>query len=174
MRRLSGCLTGQLTGAGCCSPVQRRLTPLHASKFRAGAYLRRAQFSTIVTNSVMPQVLVVTGPTAVGKTQLSLALAQQLRGEIISADSVQVYKGLDIGSDKVNVLDEKGQLHAPVNSLEACADRTIRAARCAPSSARRPACHSRLLCWRFLQSSNSCFAKYCAGLCLFPGSFVRW
>lgn len=48
-----------------------------------------------------PRVLVLTGPTAVGKTQLSLALAEQLDGEVVSADSVQVYKGLNIGSDKV-------------------------------------------------------------------------
>ena len=50
-----------------------------------------------------PQVLVLTGPTAVGKTQLSLSLAERLGGEIISADSVQVYKGLDVGSDKARV-----------------------------------------------------------------------
>ena len=49
-----------------------------------------------------PQVLILTGPTAVGKTQLSLSLAERLGGEIISADSVQVYRGLDIGSDKVH------------------------------------------------------------------------
>ena len=48
-----------------------------------------------------PKVLILTGPTAVGKTQVSLALAERLNGEIISADSVQVYRGLDIGSDKV-------------------------------------------------------------------------
>ena len=58
----------------------------------------------------LPQVLVLTGPTAVGKTQLSLALAQQLKGEIISADSVQVYKGLDIGSDKVSACVYKSSL----------------------------------------------------------------
>lgn len=52
-----------------------------------------------------PRVLVLTGPTAVGKTQLSLALAERLDGEVVSADSVQVYKGLDIGSDKVCLLD---------------------------------------------------------------------
>lgn len=46
--------------------------------------------------------MVITGPTAVGKTELSLLLAESLHGEIISADSVQVYKGLDIGSAKVN------------------------------------------------------------------------
>ena len=46
-------------------------------------------------------MVVITGPTAVGKTQVSLALAESLNGDIISADSVQVYRGLDVGSDKV-------------------------------------------------------------------------
>ena len=46
----------------------------------------------------------LTGPTAVGKTEASLLLAQRLGGEIISADSVQVYRGLDIGSAKVEFL----------------------------------------------------------------------
>jgi len=54
--------------------------------------------------SAKPKVLVITGPTAVGKTAISLALAEQLNGEIISADSVQVYKSLDIGSDKVQLV----------------------------------------------------------------------
>jgi len=45
--------------------------------------------------------MVLTGATAVGKTQLSLQLAKELDAEVISADSVQVYRGLDIGSDKV-------------------------------------------------------------------------
>ena len=47
------------------------------------------------------KVIVITGPTAVGKTRLGLELAKKLGGEIISADSVQVYRGLDVGSDKV-------------------------------------------------------------------------
>ncbi len=48
-----------------------------------------------------PKVVIITGATAVGKTAASLALARQIGGEIISADSVQVYRGLDVGSDKV-------------------------------------------------------------------------
>ena len=54
---------------------------------------------------VRPKVLILTGPTAVGKTKASLALAEALGGEIISADSVQVYRGLDVGSDKVRRAD---------------------------------------------------------------------
>ena len=43
-------------------------------------------------------LLVITGPTATGKTKLSIQLANNLDGEIISADSRQVYRGLDIGT----------------------------------------------------------------------------
>lgn len=51
-----------------------------------------------------PKVIIVTGPTAVGKTKIGLELAKRLGGEVISADSVQVYTGLDTGSDKVRGL----------------------------------------------------------------------
>lgn len=49
----------------------------------------------------MNKIIVITGPTAVGKTRLSIELAKKYNGEIINADAVQVYKGLDIGSAKV-------------------------------------------------------------------------
>lgn len=50
---------------------------------------------------MQPKVIVIVGPTAVGKTALSIELAKQFNGEIISGDSMQVYKGLDIGTAKV-------------------------------------------------------------------------
>ena len=46
------------------------------------------------------KLIVITGPTASGKTALAVKLARKLNGEIISADSRQVYRGLDIGSGK--------------------------------------------------------------------------
>ena len=46
-------------------------------------------------------LIVLTGPTAVGKTKLSISLAQKIGGEIISADSMQVYRGMDIGTAKI-------------------------------------------------------------------------
>lgn len=49
----------------------------------------------------MKKVLAIIGPTAVGKTALSLELAKQFHGEIISGDSMQVYRGLDIGTAKI-------------------------------------------------------------------------
>lgn len=45
-------------------------------------------------------IVVLTGPTAVGKTELSIQLAKAIGGEIISADSMQVYKYMDVGSAK--------------------------------------------------------------------------
>lgn len=51
---------------------------------------------------VQQKILVIIGPTAVGKTDLSLTLAKALDGEIISADSMQVYRGLDIGTAKAS------------------------------------------------------------------------
>lgn len=49
----------------------------------------------------MKKIIVIVGPTAVGKTDLSLALAKHYNGEIINADSMQIYRGLDIGTAKV-------------------------------------------------------------------------
>ena len=53
----------------------------------------------------LPSILVVTGPTASGKSALALRLAQALNGEIVSADSVQVYRGFDLGSAKPSAAD---------------------------------------------------------------------
>ena len=46
-------------------------------------------------------LIILTGPTAAGKTKLSIALAKAVGGEIISADSMQVYRHMDIGSAKI-------------------------------------------------------------------------
>lgn len=56
-------------------------------------------------------LLVVVGPTAVGKTGISITLAQKLNGEIISADSVQIYRYLDIGSAKPTLRERQGIPH---------------------------------------------------------------
>jgi len=61
---------------------------------------------------------VLTGPTAVGKTSLSISLAKAVNGEIISADSMQVYKGMDIGSAKIRKEEMQGVTHYLVDILE--------------------------------------------------------
>ncbi len=57
------------------------------------------------------RVLVITGPTATGKSALGVALAQRLGGEIISADSMQVYRGMDIGTAKITPAEMQGVPH---------------------------------------------------------------
>lgn len=65
-----------------------------------------------------PVIITIGGPTATGKTALSIALAQHFRGEIISADSMQVYRGLDIGTAKATD-EERGMIpHHLVDILE--------------------------------------------------------
>ncbi len=58
-----------------------------------------------------PVILVILGPTASGKSDLAVALAKKLNGEIVSADSRQVYKGLDIGTGKITKKEMKGVPH---------------------------------------------------------------
>lgn len=63
-------------------------------------------------------LIILTGPTAVGKTKLSISLAKAIGGEIISADSMQVYKGMDIGSAKIKKEEMEGVPHYLIDVLE--------------------------------------------------------
>lgn len=64
------------------------------------------------------KVIFILGPTAVGKTYFSVKLAKEIGGEIISSDSVQIYKGLDIGSAKVTKDEMQGVVHHAIDILE--------------------------------------------------------
>lgn len=62
-------------------------------------------------------LIILTGPTAVGKTKLSIALAKAVNGEIISADSMQVYKEMDIGTAKITKEEMQGVPHYLVDEF---------------------------------------------------------
>lgn len=66
----------------------------------------------------LPPIIVLTGPTAVGKTALSIALAKAVDGEIISADSMQVYRHMNIGSAKITRPQMQGVPHHMIDILE--------------------------------------------------------
>ncbi|MCJ8006356.1 tRNA (adenosine(37)-N6)-dimethylallyltransferase MiaA [Lederbergia wuyishanensis] len=59
----------------------------------------------------MQKIIVIVGPTAVGKTKLSIETAKRFNGEIISGDSMQVYKGMDIGTAKITAEEMEGIPH---------------------------------------------------------------
>lgn len=58
-----------------------------------------------------PTILVILGPTASGKSDLAVSLAKKLNGEVVSADSRQVYKGLDLGTGKITKKEMRGVPH---------------------------------------------------------------
>ena len=62
--------------------------------------------------------VLIAGPTAVGKSAVALALAERLNGEIVSVDSMQVYRGLDVGSAKPSALDRRRVTHHLIDVVE--------------------------------------------------------
>lgn len=75
------------------------------------------QYTAEKLHTLRPLV-VLTGPTAVGKTAVSVAFAKMVQGEIISADSMQVYRGMDIGSAKIRTEEMDGVRHHLLDILE--------------------------------------------------------
>ncbi len=71
----------------------------------SGAIVERPLKKKIPPSFSKKKVIVIAGPTAIGKTNISLSIAQAIGGEIISADSCQVYRGMDIGTAKVSSID---------------------------------------------------------------------
>jgi len=71
-----------------------------------------------------PDVIAILGPTAVGKSSLAIALAQRYHGEIINCDSTAVYRGFDIGTDKVAVTEQGGIPHHLIDIVDPTAEYT--------------------------------------------------
>lgn len=64
-----------------------------------------------------PNIVIIVGPTAIGKTDISIATAKALNGEIISADSAQVYKYMDIGTAKISTEEMHGVKHHMIDEV---------------------------------------------------------
>ena len=71
------------------------------------------------------KILVITGPTATGKTALSVELAKKLGGEVVSADSMQIYRGMDIGTAKVTKAEMQGVPHHMIDIAEPSEDYSV-------------------------------------------------
>ncbi|MFV0246728.1 MAG: tRNA (adenosine(37)-N6)-dimethylallyltransferase MiaA [Mycoplasmatales bacterium] len=72
------------------------------------------------------KIIAIIGPTAVGKTDFSIKLAKELNGEVINGDSVQVYKGLDIGSAKIKEEEKQGITHHLIDIKQPNEEYTVR------------------------------------------------
>lgn len=66
----------------------------------------------------MNKLIIISGPTAVGKSAASVALARMIKGSVISADSMQVYRGMDIGTAKITRKEMHGVRHFGIDILE--------------------------------------------------------
>lgn len=97
---MSGCETG--SGVSCEQEEMERI--LFGFKLEA-------QKQLVSLQKPRKKVLVIAGPTAVGKSRFALDLAKTINGEIISADSMQVYKGMDIGTAKLPLSEREGIPH---------------------------------------------------------------
>ncbi len=73
----------------------------------------------------LPRVIILAGPTGVGKTALSLALAESLNAEIVGADSLQVYRGLDVGTAKVSAEERARVPHHLIDVVEPTEEFTV-------------------------------------------------
>ena len=73
----------------------------------------------------MNKVIVILGPTNVGKTKLSVSLAKEFNGEVINADSMQFYKDLDIGTAKIKEEEKEGITHHLFDILDVCQNYSI-------------------------------------------------
>lgn len=65
-----------------------------------------------------PRLIAIVGPTATGKSALGIALAERFGGEVVSCDSTAVYRGFDIGTDKVPVAERRGIPHHMIDLVE--------------------------------------------------------
>lgn len=72
-----------------------------------------------------PLVIAVVGPTASGKSELALRLAETVGGEVVSADAMQLYRGMDIGTAKLSVAQRRGVPHHQIDVLDVADEATI-------------------------------------------------
>lgn len=73
----------------------------------------------------MNKIIVIVGPTAVGKTYVSVELAKKLNTEIISADSMQIYKGMDVGTAKITEDEKHGIIHHMIDIVKPDEDYSV-------------------------------------------------
>lgn len=86
---------------------------------------RFATIGAVNASTSQPQVIAIVGPTATGKSDLALELAERLDGEIVNSDASQFYRGMDIGTAKLPVAERRGIPHHQMDTLDISEEATI-------------------------------------------------
>ena len=79
----------------------------------------------MMSDSLKKKLVVIAGPTATGKSDAAVKLSEIIGGEVISADSIQVYRGMDIGSAKISVAEMKGIPHHLIDVMDPSEDYNV-------------------------------------------------
>ena len=108
-------------------PTRSTIPPVHLilTRSRMTSSYPPSSTSPSAVLAGKPKILVIAGPTGVGKSKLSLLLAGRLSGEIVSADSVQLYRTLDIGSNKVSATQRAATPHHCIDCADLTDDLTV-------------------------------------------------
>src|SRR5881296_1318339 len=94
---------------------QRCVCPIFCGSCKNDSRCRLGSFTMPPT----PPILAIIGPTASGKSALAMAIAQHVSGEILSVDSMQVYRGMDIGTAKPTPAEQARVRHHLIDLVEA-------------------------------------------------------
>jgi len=91
--------------------------------------------SGVLAGAGRPPLVAVVGPTATGKSDLAVALALALGGEVVNADASQLYRGMDVGTAKLSVAERRGVPHHQLDVLDVREDANVAAYQCAARAA---------------------------------------
>src|SRR5690606_13749910 len=95
--------------AGTSQRATTRWTSRHVTRSRACCEV--CETGSVSSAPPAPRVIAVVGPTAAGKSDLGVSLARRLGGEVVNADSMQLYRGMDIGTAKLTPEERQGVPH---------------------------------------------------------------
>lgn len=89
--------------------------------------MRMTENETVMIVGASARVLAIVGPTATGKSDLAVAVAERIDGEVVNADSMQLYRGMDIGTAKLSLAQRRGVPHHLLDVLDVTETATVAA-----------------------------------------------
>lgn len=103
---------------GCAGPIPQSLAAGSPLDWDAAAYTEIGPHMSNWTEAAVNPLLIIAGPTGSGKSSLAIRLSLEYKGEIVNADSVQLFRGLDIGTAKTPAAERRGVAHHLLDILD--------------------------------------------------------